>query len=183
MRHLFVPVLVLSSVLCAQGKEQPKEPAKGAPAAAKIDFEKQILPILEKSCVECHSTGKLPDGKPKKAKGGVNLEGKEQMLASKKGKLVVAKKSDESVLYEAISKPADDKDRMPPAKKGDPLPKDQIELIKKWIDDGADFGKWTGKKAEAGAGGGEGGDRGHEGGDKPKGKEPPKPGGEKKNGG
>jgi hypothetical protein len=39
---------------------------------------------------------------------------------------------------------------MPPAKKGDPLPKEQQDLIKKWIDQGADFGTWKGGDAKAG---------------------------------
>jgi RNA polymerase sigma-54 factor len=38
---------------------------------------------------------------------------------------------------------------MPPAKKGDPLPQDQIDLIKKWIEQGADFGTWKGAEAKA----------------------------------
>jgi hypothetical protein len=35
---------------------------------------------------------------------------------------------------------------MPPAKKGEPLPKEQQDLIKQWIDEGASFGAWTAKK-------------------------------------
>ena len=182
MRFLFVPVLLLTTVVVAQGKPAPDgkgSPATAAPAkaAAKtaIDFEKQILPILEKSCVDCHSAGKTgPDGRPRKPKGGVLLDGKDGMLASKKGKLIVAKKPDDSLLYKAITLAPDDEDRMPPAKKGDPLPKEQTDLIKQWIEEGASFGKWVGKKAEKADAGGdkdkEGGDKGKgkEGGDKPK---------------
>ena len=51
-----------------------------------------------------------------------------------------------TLLYASISLAADHEDRMPPAKKGDPLPKEQQDLIKQWIDEGADFGKWTAKK-------------------------------------
>ena len=178
MRILFVPLLLLSSVVVAQGKPPEGKPAEGGkPAANAVDFEKQILPILEKSCVECHSFGKPgPDGKAKRPKGGVLLDGKDGMMASKKGKLIVPKKADDSLLYKAITLAADNEDRMPPAKKGDPLPKEQTDLIKQWIDEGASFGKWVGKKAEAPA------DKGKEGGgDKPKGKDGDKPNGKPEN--
>jgi uncharacterized membrane protein len=185
---LLLSALLATSALLAQAKEPPKEPAKDHPSkeAAKgtVDFEKQILPILEKSCVECHSIGKTPDGRPRKPKKGVSFEGKDQMLASLKGKLVIAKKSGDSELYKAVSAAADAEGRMPPAKKGEPLPKEQIELIKKWIDEGATFGKWVGKKADDKAGDGDKGkDGGDKPGDKPKGKEPPKPGDQPKSGG
>lgn len=184
MRVFFLTSLLVTSALLAQGKDPAKEPKapqgkEPAAAAAKgaVDFEKQILPILEKSCVECHSMKAAEGGgRQRRPKGGVNLEGKDQILASRKGKFIVAKKSGESELYLAISKPADDKDRMPPQKKGEPLPKEQQELIKKWIDEGASFGKWVGKKAEEKP-------AADKDGDKPKGKEPPKPGDKPKSGG
>lgn len=141
----FVSLLSFAAAVAAQGKDgkEAKEPKK----AEAVDFEKQIWPILEKNCLECHSKAAPgPDGKVKKPKGGVVLDSKDAITAGKKGKLLVAKKSGESLLYTSISLAADHEDRMPPAKKGEPLPKEQQELIKQWIDDGADFGKWTAKK-------------------------------------
>lgn len=135
-------------------KSETPEKNKGEDAgkADKVDFVTQVLPILEKSCVECHKaphTGS--DGKQKKPKGGVTLDTRAAIEKSKKGKLVVASKPDESMLYHSITLPADDEDRMPPAKKGDPLPQDQIDLIKKWIEQGADYGTWTGSDAKSDA--------------------------------
>jgi len=141
MNVRFLPlsaVLFLSLALSAQGGK-----------ASSVDFGKQIWPILEKRCIDCHATAHAgPDGKLKKPKGGVVLDSKDGITTSKRGKLVVAKKSASSLIVESISLPADDEDRMPPAKKGDPLSKEQIALITKWIDDGADFGSWTGKVKE-----------------------------------
>ncbi len=132
---LIFPLLLTTLPLCAQGK---------------VSFESQIWPILEKRCVECHATPSTgPDGKPKKPKGGVVLDSKDGITTSKKGTLVVAKKPDDSMLYASITLPADHEDRMPPAKKGEPLSKSQTDLIKKWIEEGGELGKWTGKKAEA----------------------------------
>jgi hypothetical protein len=140
MRIPFVSsLLLLSAAVAAQ--------AKDAKAAAAVDFEKQIWPILESRCVECH-TNEAADGKKKKPKGGVTLDSKAGIEGSKKGKLVVAKKPDDSLLYVAITLPADHEERMPPekAKNNKPLPKEQTELIKQWIEGGASFGKWTGAK-------------------------------------
>lgn len=141
----FVSLLSFAAAVAAQGKDgkEAKEPKK----AEAVDFEKQIWPILEKNCLECHSKAAPgADGKVKKPKGGVVLDSKDAITAGKKGKLLVTKKSGESLLYTSISLAADHEDRMPPAKKGEPLPKEQQDLIKQWIDDGADFGKWTAKK-------------------------------------
>lgn len=136
MRSTFLlPIasLALASVSAAQTKG--------------VDFQGQIWPILEKHCIECHSTAHTgPDGKLKKPKGGVTLDSKDGITASKKGKVIVAKKPEESLLYGSITLAADDEDRMPPAKKGPPLAKEQTDLIRKWIEDGAGFGTWTGKK-------------------------------------
>jgi hypothetical protein len=124
-----------------------------AQAANKVDFQKQIWPILEKRCLECHSTAKAgPDGRMKKPKGGVTLDSKDGITTGKGGKLVIAKKPEDSLIYKSTTLPADDEDRMPSAKakNNTPLPKEQTDLIKLWIEQGADFGTWTGKAKEAG---------------------------------
>lgn len=161
--------------------------AQDAKKAAKVDFEKQILPILEKNCIECHGTPAAAKAgeRPKKPKGGVTLDGKDGILKSKRGKVVVAKKPDDSLIYALTTLDAESEDIMPPKKsKKAPLTKEQTDLIKTWIEQGAEFGKWVGKKAEAGKGTDEGDDKGT---DKPKesghGHEEPAPkGGKKKNG-
>jgi hypothetical protein len=119
-------------------------------AAQKVDFARQVLPILESRCVECHASPHTgPDGRLKKPKGGVAFDHKDA-IAGKKG-LVVAGKPEGSLLYTVVTLAADDEDRMPPAKKGEPLPAAQTELIKKWIEEGAAFGSWTGTKPAAAA--------------------------------
>ena len=54
---------------------------------------------------------------------------------------VKAKSLDDSHVYLRITLDHEDDDYMPP--KGDPLTEEQVELIKKWIEGGADYGKWT----------------------------------------
>ena len=57
------------------------------------------------------------------------------MKGSTDGQVVKPGKPDDSVLYELISLEPDDSDIMPP--KGDPLTAEQIEIIRKWIAEGA----------------------------------------------
>ncbi len=191
----YLPIVVCAAFAAPAFAQAPKpapvakeakevKEVKGAAKVEKIDFEKQIWPILEKRCLECHSTAKAsPDGRMKKPKGGVVLDGKDGILASKKGKLVVAKKPEDSQIFKSVTLPADDEDRMPTAKKGEPLTQEQTDLIKAWITQGAEFGTWTGKAKEAATdkpATDKPGDAPHgkppEGGDKPKDKpkDPPK---------
>ena len=65
-------------------------------AQGKIDFQQRTLPILERSCVECHASAHTgPDGKLKRPKGGVALDNKDA-IAGKAG-LVVPKNADGSL--------------------------------------------------------------------------------------
>jgi len=116
-------------------------------AQAKVDFKKQIWPIFQKKCIECHSAPKTDaSGRVKKPKGRVEMDTKSGIKKSKRGKLVKAGKPDDSLLYEMITLPADDEDIMPPPKKGKPLTAKEIGLIKTWIEQGANYGTWTGEK-------------------------------------
>ena len=153
---LLLPGLLLPTSLQAQEtdkKEAQDTPAK--PATKKIDFHKQVWPLLEAKCVQCHQAAHVDEnGRKRRPKGRVQLDDKAAMLKAKRGKLIIPKKSSRSILMEAIQLPADHEDRMPPKKKGPPLSKDEIGLLRRWIDEGANFGKWKSwadekKKAEA----------------------------------
>ena len=78
---------------------------------------------------ECPALILRMDAKEKFAKGGES------------GDAVKAKSLDDSLVYVRITLDEGDDDFMPA--KGDPLSKEQVEIIKKWIEGGADFGKWT----------------------------------------
>lgn len=116
---------------------------------AKIDFVKDIQPILELNCVSCHTEGH--------AKGGLRLDTKaEAFKGGANGNAIVPGKSSASLLYTSTILPADHNDLMPPTSKGGPLPKETAELLRQWIDQGAhwpDDAKLTQKKAEAGPAG------------------------------
>jgi hypothetical protein len=97
--------------------------------AADVDFEKDIKPIFEQTCIKCHG--------PETAKNGLRLDSRAAMLkGSKDEKVVTPGKSAESSVYKLVALPDAD-GRMP--KDQPPLSKEQIEKIKLWIDQGA---KW-----------------------------------------
>ncbi len=100
------------------------------PAAHKVDFDREIRPILSDNCFTCHG----PDEKNRMAKlrldaqdGGAYTRG-----------ILVAGNAKSSVLYLRISNP-DRNRRMPPPSSGHTLTPAQIDLIRDWIDQGA---KW-----------------------------------------
>lgn len=105
--------------------------------AEKIDFEKEILPILDASCFKCHSA------RAKKVKGDTRLDELTAIRArSRTDNLVFPHKPDKSTLYTRIALPEGDDDAMPPSDGGKRLTEEQIALIKKWIEEGAQFGEW-----------------------------------------
>lgn len=113
--------------------------------AEPVHFEKQIWPFLKDSCVECHRAPYVENGKTKKPKAGLRLDGAWAiMLGSEDGAVVEPGKANESSLYTRVMLPADDDDVMPPDGKADALTEEQKLLLKQWIDEGAVFGGWKG---------------------------------------
>lgn len=110
----------------------------------KINFAKDIQPILEYNCVACHREGH--------DKGDLRLDEKELAFKGGSGGAgIVPGKPSESSVYTTTILPADHDDLMPPAKKGGPLPKETTDLLRAWIEQGATWPnelKLTPKKAE-----------------------------------
>src|SRR6266481_1956380 len=99
-------------------------------AQNKVDFAKQIQPILQQNCIKCHG--------PEKQKGKLRLDSKEAaMKGGKDGVAFVAGNADKSELYRRITLPKGNDDIMP--NEGDPLTKEQTDLIRDWINQGADW--------------------------------------------
>lgn len=96
----------------------------------RIGFEKHVQPILEQNCVSCHN--------PEKHKGDFDLTTKEKAFTTGEHQPnVVAFNTAKSALYKSTSLGAEDDDLMPPKKSGGPLKKDQIEILRGWIEQGA----------------------------------------------
>ncbi|MFP6900797.1 MAG: c-type cytochrome domain-containing protein, partial [Opitutales bacterium] len=113
---------------------QPVAPVASGPAT--IDFKKDVLPIFNERCSECHKPPYEKNNRTIKPKAGLRLDTFEYtMKGSTDGQIVKPGRPEDSLLYELISLEPDDSDIMPP--KGDPLTPEQIETIRKWIAEGA----------------------------------------------
>jgi len=101
--------------------------APGEATAKPVDFDREIRPILADNCFACHG----PDDKQRMA--NLRLDTKDGLFA-----VVAAGKSPESKLYQRISAPEKAKRMPPPFAERFPN-QQQVELIRRWIDEGA---KW-----------------------------------------
>ena len=104
-------------------------------AQEKVDFARDVLPILSDACFKCHG----PDEKARK--GDLRLDTKEDALA-KDGPIVPGKSANSRLVERIVS---DDPDAvMPPPKSNKKLKPEQVAVLKKWIDQGAPWGQhWS----------------------------------------
>ncbi len=94
-----------------------------------VTYEKDIKPIFDKSCIRCHG-----EKKPKGKLMLTTLEG--IMKGGEDGKVVIPGNSAKSQIVLSVARVNDD-EAMPPNGKGKPLTKEQVGLIRAWIDQGA----------------------------------------------
>ncbi len=112
-------------------------PAHGADE--QVNYNRDIRPILSNTCYKCHG----PDEKERQA--GLRLDTEEgSRLKLESGEAgIVPKQSDKSAVYQRIVTTDADL-KMPPADSGKTLKPNEVELIKKWIDQGGSYAKhWS----------------------------------------
>lgn len=101
-----------------------------------IDFNKHVMPILTERCNSCHDAPHEKNGRTIKPKAGLRLDKYESVMkGNDSGPIVKPGNVPESLLYEVLTLPADDDLFMPP--KGGALTIEQIDIIKRWIMEGA----------------------------------------------
>ncbi len=105
----------------------------GRPAIADpVDFNQQIKPLFESACLSCHGA--------EKPKGKFKMLTREDMIqGGEDGAGLVPGEPDNSPIYTLMILDKDHDDLMPPSNKGGPLAKEQTDLVKQWITEGA---KW-----------------------------------------
>jgi mono/diheme cytochrome c family protein len=138
MRTKTLTLTVVSSlfvaVAVALAADKKVDASKIPPASDKKDvtYAKDIKPILEKSCFACHG--------PDKQKSKLRLDSVDAVIkGGENGPDVVKGKSADSTLVHAVSDLLDEDENMPPKDKREKyaaLTKDQIGLIRAWIDQG-----------------------------------------------
>jgi hypothetical protein len=119
-----IPALLLSGVVQADG---PTAHSKDRPAP--VAFSRDVLPIISENCLRCHG----PDEKARKAK--LRLDTREGVLG-----VVVAGKSSESELIRRVTSDSED-EVMPPPKSKRKLTSQQKEILRRWVEQGARWGK------------------------------------------
>ncbi len=101
-------------------------------AAEKVQFNRDIRPILSENCFHCHG----PD--PGSRKAGLRLDTEQGFFekTEKRGPTVVAGKPADSPLYQRILS-SDPEEIMPPPESHKDLKPEQKEIIRRWIEEGA----------------------------------------------
>ena len=94
--------------------------------AQQISFNRDIRPILSENCFKCHGPG-VPEP----------MAG---LYVHMPGKVIRAGDSAASLLIQRV-RASDPRMRMPPPSTGKRLGAEQIELLERWIDEGASFDK------------------------------------------
>src|SRR5262245_19425734 len=95
---------------------------------ARIDFVRDVKPILERSCGKCHGADKQQGGLRFDRKDGALRPGESGSQA------IVPGKSGESELIRRVES-ADASERMP--LEAEPLTAEQIKLLRAWVEQGA----------------------------------------------
>jgi WD40 repeat protein len=102
--------------------------AHAAPPPGPVSFINDVAPILKESCFGCHGA-KNPKGKLDMTRYASLRKG------GTKDDPIAPGKPDDSYILDVLR--ATDKSRMPPKENGDPLPKEKIAVIERWIREGA----------------------------------------------
>jgi mono/diheme cytochrome c family protein len=117
-----VPTLASPAIDTAVRASDTALPATDAPVTG-VSFSKDVMPILAKSCSECHGG--------KQMKEGLDLRTYESLMAgSFNGTVLVVGNSADSLLVQQLVN-----GKMP--KRGPKLTPAQIKLISDWVDAGA----------------------------------------------
>src|SRR5882672_11332648 len=120
--HVLVMLLFCLPAVAAQ-KDVPK-----------IDFNRDIRPILSDHCYACHG----PDEGKRKA--GLRLDRKEDAFKSLKSgdRAIVPGDLKKSTLVQRLTS-RDPDEVMPPPKEGKPLRAGQVDLLIRWVKEGAEW--------------------------------------------
>lgn len=127
IRRFALPALACvvwtSALVHATTGAPPPQTRRAAPL---VDFDRQVRPIIEERCLECHSA--------EKRKGGLSLATYADALdGGRNGAAIRPGASARSLILQRILGRVEP--QMP--KDEDPLPPEEIAVIRRWIDEGA----------------------------------------------
>jgi hypothetical protein len=104
----------------------------GIPASGSVDFERDVQPFFADHCLECHG--------PDKAKGGLALTTRKAALKTLESGAsgIIPGRPEQSEMLSRMTSTNDDEVMPPPSKSKRPNVQ-QIEKIKRWIAEGAEW--------------------------------------------
>src|SRR5947199_1702896 len=131
-------VCSIAAAMAAGGKKQP--------SSEPVDFSSQIRPVISSKCFSCHG----PDESSRKAK--LRLDLRDEAIKDHKGtRAIVPGDAASSEMVRRITA-TDPDDIMPPPKTGRTLSAVDIDLLKRWIQQGAPYSPhWAFVKPERAA--------------------------------
>lgn len=118
--------------------------AGSSQAADKLDFSRDIQPILSENCYHCHGPDKA------ERKGGLRLDDEKAAKETKDGltAILAGKSADSEIIKRIFSHDPDEV--MPTPKSNRRLTPQQKEMLRRWIDEGATWGQhWAFMRVEA----------------------------------
>jgi hypothetical protein len=110
-------------------------------ASEKLSYNRDVRPILADKCFHCHG----PDAKTRKADLRLDMEEGSRVAASDgvSGYVIQPGKPDESLLIDRI-RSTDESTIMPPPESKKPLTPAQVEILTRWVSEGAEYQKhWS----------------------------------------
>jgi hypothetical protein len=99
------------------------------PGTAEVDFAHEVVPLIQKHCIECHTGDK--------AKGGLSMDTRALLLEAD---VLVLGKPEKSLMIEVVLEDDPEFKMPPPEKKKAALNEKEIDILMRWISAGV---PWT----------------------------------------
>jgi hypothetical protein len=128
---LIIPlVFVFASVLSQTPHTSGHKQIENKKTYSRVSFKKDIFPIMKNYCLPCHTEDQMNPSQ-------LYLDSYENMMAGgKHGKPILPGKADSSIIVQKLSPKPPFGDPMP-MKRKTPFPKDTLQIIRQWIEQGA----------------------------------------------
>ena len=125
-----LPIFIFSSLFAQSTPASGHKKSDTAKKSAPVSYKKDIAPIFKFYCLPCHTEDQMNPSQ-------LYLDTYENMMAGgKHGKAIIAGKADSSFILQKLSFKPPFGDPMP-MKRKTPFPQDTLNIIKKWIEQGA----------------------------------------------
>jgi Protein of unknown function (DUF1553)/Protein of unknown function (DUF1549)/Planctomycete cytochrome C len=133
-RRRFLVLGLLCGLQAVTGSSLAPAAEPGSPKTRKIDFNREVRPLLAKNCFACHGQDEA-----KRAKG-LRLDRRVEALKPlKSGEMAIVPGDPDSSEIIARVTHEDETLRMPPRKSGSRLTAADVDVLTRWISDGAEY--------------------------------------------